>query len=741
MKILQLRFLNLNSLLGEWQIDLTDPAFGNDGIFAITGPTGAGKSTILDAICLALYGRTPRLNKITKSSNEIMSRHSGECFAEITFETPAGQFRCHWSQHRARKKPDGDLQSPKHEIADALSGQIIEAKIRNVAERIEVITGMDFERFTLSMLLAQGSFAAFLQAAPDQRAPILEQITGSAIYSQISTRVHELRAIESNKLKTLQAELAGMALLSTGDESQLKTRLQQQKLREGELNAQREIYNQAIKWLDIIDSLQKELQDIDQQKQTLVNRRDAFKADEKKLDDGKRALQLAADYASLGALRQTQSGEQKIEQQCRDLLPAKKAALAGAEEKLQQSKHSLSESRYAQSSALPIIRQTQALDLQSKEQQAPIDRVAAAVKALQQNITQLQDQQKNNDRRLIENKANLSQLFEQIAASRNDEALVDQLSGLQGRFSNLRALATSCNEKTVEHKKAKTECHSALIEWQKQSSKLTEQHRAQQELDANLASQENQRLQTLGGQDVIHWRKHQTSLVERKQLLETLDLQLNTLAQLQSSQTDLATRHTSLTDNIAGGKQQLSISTEKQAGLERELKLLETQISLLNKIHSLDQARDQLEDGEPCPLCGADEHPYAAGNVPQDDSASLRLKTVKAQLNEGSQQIVTQRIHLAENNQELEQVTQKQRETTLKTTEQQHLREHTIQQLREIGLSLGGNTQLADSLPQLVRDNRADLDKAQQLLTTIDQQDQSLIALRTTLDTAAEFIN
>ena len=102
MRILQVRFKNLNSLVGEWQIDLMHPAFASDGIFAITGPTGAGKTTILDAICLALYGRTPRLNKVTKSGNEIMSRQTGECFAEATFETQTGRYRCHWRQHRAR---------------------------------------------------------------------------------------------------------------------------------------------------------------------------------------------------------------------------------------------------------------------------------------------------------------------------------------------------------------------------------------------------------------------------------------------------------------------------------------------------------------------------------------------------------------------------------------------------------------------------------------------------------------
>src|SRR5512137_678385 len=196
MKILQIRFKNLNSLVGEWQIDLMHPAFASDGIFAITGPTGAGKTTILDAICLALYGRTPRLNKVTKSGNEIMSRQTGECFAEVTFETQKGRFRCHWSQHRARKQPDGDLQQARHEIVDAETGAVLESKITQVGELVEKVTGMDFERFTRSMLLAQGGFTAFLQASPDARAPILEQITGTEVYSQISIKVHERRGVE-----------------------------------------------------------------------------------------------------------------------------------------------------------------------------------------------------------------------------------------------------------------------------------------------------------------------------------------------------------------------------------------------------------------------------------------------------------------------------------------------------------------------------------------------------------------
>ena len=85
MKILELRFKNLNSLYGEWNIDFTNPEYSSNGIFALTGPTGAGKSTILDAICLALYGATPRLGRITKASNEIMSQKTGECYAEVFY--------------------------------------------------------------------------------------------------------------------------------------------------------------------------------------------------------------------------------------------------------------------------------------------------------------------------------------------------------------------------------------------------------------------------------------------------------------------------------------------------------------------------------------------------------------------------------------------------------------------------------------------------------------------------------
>ncbi len=661
MRILELRFKNLNSLVGDWRVDLTQPEFTADGIFVITGPTGAGKTTILDAICLALYGRTPRLNKVTKSGNEIMSRQTGECSAEVVFETQSGRYRCHWSQHRARKKPGGELQAPKHEIADADSGKIHESKIRGVADRIAAATGMDFERFTRSMLLAQGGFAAFLQAPADERAPILEQITGTEIYSHISVRVHERRSEERKTLDGLQAELAGMALLTPEDEQHLGESLARQAEKASQLGLQITGTNKAIAWLEGITSLREALRQLETDERDWRIRAQAFGAQQKKLNAATQALELAGDFATLTSMRGEQESEKRNLGKQVESLPVLEEAASLAAKSEKAAVHRLNQQKAEQRQALPVIRQVREKDQQISNSDALIKAAAAAIAETETSLQALRTAGDRDEAELRNGRPALADLLRQLDATKADQGLVEQLTGIRERFEVLRNLQRQSSGKSEEIESADGELRRAAQLEQQRAASLGREKQRCDEIQELLTEKQSALKESLEGDELSTWRH---KLLQRVALSDRLGKAIETAqsgADSKRALEELCARETILHAESSRLTEQHGDTSEKQAALEKETALLETQLTLLRTIEGMEQARHQLRDGQPCPLCGAEEHPYAEGNIPVADETDQRLHRARAKLKAEGEALSTLKVKLAQTEKDLEQVARDQR--------------------------------------------------------------------------------
>ena len=171
MKILAIRGKNLASLEGEFCIDFTQEPLASAGIFAISGNTGAGKSTILDAICLALYNDTPRINRANdnadikdvkeftvkqKDCRNILRRGTSDGYAEVDFLSLQGEpIRARWSVRRSRDKADGSLQNSTYNVYSLKNNTELQGTKTELLRKVSNLIGLTFDQFTRAVLLAQ----------------------------------------------------------------------------------------------------------------------------------------------------------------------------------------------------------------------------------------------------------------------------------------------------------------------------------------------------------------------------------------------------------------------------------------------------------------------------------------------------------------------------------------------------------------------------------------------------------
>ncbi len=262
MKLQKLTIHNIASI-EDAVIDFESQPLADSEVFLITGKTGAGKSTILDAICLALYADTPRLDSTkmkgdTKDGEkavriddprQLMRRNTGEAFVTLTFIGSNGvHYEAVWSVARARKKVTGNLQSKYWQLKNVDNGYIIN-KDREIEAEIKVAVGLDFSQFCRTTMLAQGEFTRFLNSRDDEKAEILEKITGVDVYSKIGAKVFEITSGKKQIFDEAMLLIQGTHTLSDEDINNYRNELHALDLQYNELKAATDKENGKLQWI------------------------------------------------------------------------------------------------------------------------------------------------------------------------------------------------------------------------------------------------------------------------------------------------------------------------------------------------------------------------------------------------------------------------------------------------------------------------------------------------------------
>ncbi|MBP2316388.1 AAA family ATPase [Azospirillum soli] len=629
MRILAVRGANLASLDGPFAVELDHGPLRQAGLFAITGPTGAGKSTILDALCLALFDRMPRLPDgrgvplgregdpdviSTTDVRTVLRRGAGACWAEVDFIGIDGAaYRARWELRRARQNARGKLQDQAMSLSSLDGAKRFGDGKTSVQKEIAGRLGLNFEQFRRAVLLAQGDFANFLKAPAKERSALLELLTGTEIYSRLSKAAHERWGAEQRALEALEAQCAGIGVLGDDERALLEAdaATMEGSVRQGE--GALEAARAAVAWHERDAQLARAEAEAAGQ---------AAEAERVWLDAEPRRRE-AAFLRRLHPLRPLLAEADRCSREAataQDALTRAEASVAEARQVVEQTTAQHADARrafeaasLAQTAVESDLERAVALDQQIATLATEhADAASEAYKAEQRTSTLL------NDWRSLEKALGKARR----EAAERERWLAGQapFAPVAEQWARWDAVLVRHRDATRTHGNAGAQARRCAIELQEHEAELTRLGPALEEArirhEAAERAQAAVQAEPMAALDVVSRRRG--VLTARRDTLSALAGIAETAARLAREQAEAESERGQQAAAADAGDAR---AAETKARLDRRQAALVEAEGALRRFHlarrdDVESLRTQLVEGEACPVCGSADHPWATGSGP-----------------------------------------------------------------------------------------------------------------------------
>jgi DNA repair exonuclease SbcCD ATPase subunit len=617
MRILNVRLKNINALKGEWEVHFDRSPLKEAGIFAITGPNGSGKTTILDSMSLALYGKTSRLKG--DPGRQIMTRRTADCYSEVTFSVNGMTYRSRWSAEKSNEAVQPQMQ------LFSVNGKetLLKDKLNTVPAEIAELTGLDFKRFSRSVMLAQGETAAFLNALDNERAEILEKIIGKEIFEEFSREIREKAVVENEKFLRLREELEAVLL---PDPRKIEERRSSVADLGAEAAEAEELLSTLTRQEERIkqrERLQRTYEDSQIALAGARAQKEAMSGDTQRLKKARAAAPLSEDIQKLDQDRQTKARlTQEIESIDKQIAELEDR-LTILEERKTLNNTDLAQALNVRDGRRGILDQTLALDkkieIETQAYRGRVDRYGEIQKAQNLNL-QLQNDTKNQ---IAENMSVQEEAGAWLKEHETESGLEADIPLIKQALERLRDSRRKLEDIRVRRIEVQGVVKKASASVAKAEAKAEKLRLKSEKLMARKSVSEKIVRDILGDDLIESFEKEYQEKVEKLTAFKRM--------------LKIGKHHARQLKKNGKGNQKINLALERtrfeysQYEEESRNRMAERQRLEEARIHYLAaykyrKKRTMLQFGMPCPLCGATHHPYVDNGLPFDEDPHKNLK-------------------------------------------------------------------------------------------------------------------